>query len=120
MIDVLTVLLIFLILSFAADQTNPELAHGKNLPQTESAETSTPALTLSIHSKGLTFNNQRFSTFEELDGYLGKIGLAPQQLLISVDRDQAYESVDKIVARFTRAGFTEFNFLAEQIEENGK
>jgi biopolymer transport protein ExbD len=117
MVDVLTVLLIFLILSFATDQTTSELAHGKDLPKTAAKQENSPFMKLTISAKGVGFNNQNFSTFEELDTYLTTTSLTPQKILISVDRKFSYESVEKIMARLTRIGFTEFDFLAERVEE---
>ncbi len=117
MVDVLTVLLIFLILSFATDQTTSELAHDKDLPKTTAQQDQSPFIKLAIGARGVGFNNQMFSTFEDLDAYLSTASLSPQKILISVDRNFSYETVEKIMARLTRMGFTEFDFLAERVEE---
>lgn len=117
MIDVLTVLLIFLILSFATDQTNPQLAQGVDLPQTTAPEHEAPSLKLIIRSSGVTFNRQPFSTYEDFDSYIETAALSPQRVLISVDRNSSYEIVERIIARLTRVGFTEFDFLAERLAE---
>lgn len=119
MIDILTVLLVFLILTFVTDEQAVHLTQGTELPRIDGNLKSLPRLHVEVTREGLSWNGLLLpSNAEALAAKLLEKGFEKnEKLLIVADRSSDFHEVDKAVSLLTRAGYTDFYFLTAQ-EEN--
>ncbi len=119
MIDILTVLLVFLILTFVTDEQAVHLTQGTELPRIEGNLKSLPRLHVEITKEGLSWTGLLLpSNPQALAAKLVEKGFEKnEKILLVADRSADFQEVDRAVSLLTQAGYTDFYFLTAQ-EEN--
>ncbi len=133
LIDILTLLLVFLIQSFSAEGELITAAEDLQLPETSSHEPAKPALMIEVSSRGVSADGQFLSPLKPVESDEGME--VPQlslffknrmhsnsdtshvkEVILQCDRNLSFRVVKKIMATCSRAGFDDFTLLAIQKE----
>lgn len=117
MIDIFTVLLIFLILTFVSDEKAIDLASGSELPHAKADLHGLPKIQIQILSDHIDLDGKNVGDAEGLIAALKKLGVKAQSIVVIADQGIQFQSIDHAIAALTRAGFSNFHFLTSQAEE---
>jgi biopolymer transport protein ExbD len=133
LIDILTLLLVFLIQSFSAEGNLVTPSTDLTLPLSSSKKPPRPSLMLELTHGGVVADGKQLAANESfthapdflvknvyawLIGQKAKIGSASQaqrQIILQCDRDLEFNVVKRIMFTCSKAGFTDFSVLV--IEE---
>ncbi|MDD5674774.1 MAG: biopolymer transporter ExbD [Chitinivibrionales bacterium] len=131
LIDILTLLLVFLIQSFNAEGNLITPSSDLQLPTSKSAVEPRPALTLEITNKSLlaqgelithisSFANAAELLIDPLQRYLAaqkrltSENTKKRELVIMCDRDMQFNVVKRVMYTCSKSGFSDFSVLAIQ------
>jgi biopolymer transport protein ExbD len=133
LIDILTLLLVFLIQSFSAEGNLVTPSADLTLPQSSSKKPARPSLMLELTNSGVVAegkqlaSNESFSASPDLlvknvYGWLlaqkttyGGVTQAQKEIVLQCDRDLEFNIVKRVMFTCSKAGFTDFSVLV--IEE---
>ncbi|MEE2751422.1 MAG: biopolymer transporter ExbD [Myxococcota bacterium] len=122
MVDVLTVLLLFLLRAYSTDPPASSEDPGFELPTSASLDPVDPARTIEITQDGIYMDgNRRTSTqwyLEHSEDLVREIYTALQQspherLLVRADRETPYRLVRKVLFTAQQAGFSDITLVAQ-------
>lgn len=118
MIDIFTVLLIFLILTFVADEQSFEIASDAELPKASAELKNLPKIQVQISEDGTyALDGEKADNSQMLITRLKQKAAQDEVILLVADQRLSFEKIDRAVAILTKAGFTEFQFLTAQQED---
>lgn len=125
MLDVLTVVLIFLILNFSPEKSQIQLSENIQLPKAEAKLTTIPRIRLEITPtaikvngdaiEGLTARSTDRAQWEKLKAKLKEMGDDSHQegILLVADGETPYDDIDRSVARLAALGFSDVYLLTQ-------
>jgi biopolymer transport protein ExbD len=131
LIDILTLLLVFLLQSFSAEGNLVTPSSDLQLPVSTSQKAAKPALMLELTKEGVVAegtklaNNNSFSAssdllvknvFAYLNTQKSRLGNPQEQnkIILQCDRDLEFNIVKRIMFTCSKAGFTDFSVLVIQ------
>jgi biopolymer transport protein ExbD len=127
MIDMFTVILVFLIVQFAPEEAKIEKDASIALPDAIHKIAAVPKIRLEVTKDfvklngetvaGLTPKSSPPSAWFALNVALKGVAEKPEPVLLISDKETAYRYVDKAVAHLASAGFGEVFLLTERVEE---
>lgn len=136
MIDMFTVILIFLIVSYSPEAAKIKKSDEIRLPKTDMKLTKAPRLQVEVTANQVLVNGQAISdsaespntikTWKKLKQVLQEKALKDEggkqkdePVLIMADKDTSYQTIDSAVGSIGAAGFSEVYFLTEQEQKEG-
>lgn len=127
MIDMFTVMLIFLIVSYAPEQSRIKKSDNIRLPKSKLELAKVPHIQIEVGSDYLSLNGQKLeglnpssdkrSVWKILGTSLKSLERSDEPVLVMADKETSYRAVDLAVAHLAAAGFSEVYFLTEKEEE---
>ena len=116
MIDIFTVLLIFLLVAFLADEKTEEVSAGIKLPESSASFEVIPKLQIQIlKSQAELKDGSKFALGSpELYSAIEKNYPIPPAVLIVADRSSEFRPIKSLVAELTKRGYSEFQFLTKK------
>lgn len=127
MIDMFTVILIFLIVSYAPEQTRIKKSSGLSLPKTSLDIEKVPQIQIELNASAISLNGSpieglRPSSLDKklwsrFQTQLDALNRSNEPVLVMADKELPYQAIDKTVAHLAAAGFSEVYFLTEKLEE---
>lgn len=112
MIDILTVLLVFLILTFVSDEKAVNLASGTELPSINAQMKNLPRLHIEVTPTGIAWEGILLPS-SRLQEKLKELGFEKEAVLLIADQNLDFQYMDRAIAQLTEAGFTDYYFLTE-------
>lgn len=130
MIDMFTVLLIFLIVSYAPEQSRIKKSEHIQLPKSKLDLSKVPQIQIEVSTDYISLNGQKVeglnpsssegSSWKNLGTSLKSLSRSDEPVLLMADKETSYRLVDLTVAHLAAAGFSEVYFLTEKKEEEQK
>lgn len=127
MIDMFTVILIFLIVSYAPEQTRIKKSSGLSLPKTSLDIEKVPQIQIELNSTAISLNGSPIEglnpsssdkkLWSKFQNQLDALNRSDEPVLVMADKELPYQAIDKAVAHLAAAGFSEVYFLTEKLEE---
>jgi len=114
MIDIFTVLLIFLILTFVTDEKSVNLSEGVELPEASVELKDIPGMQVEISKNEFLLNGEAKSLRDIKSAFKGK---APVPVLIVAHQNLDFGRIQSVLTALTESGFTQFQFLTSKPEE---
>lgn len=128
MIDMFTVILIFLIVSYAPDEARIKKSEDIVLPKSELQISKMPKIQIEISDSDIKLNGSQVQGIKPNESNLKAWAILKdaldkdfkdkrQPVLLIADKDTAYAHIDRTVGFVAAAGFSEVYFLTETVEE---
>ncbi len=125
MIDVFTVILIFLLINHSIDKSELEQNIQVKLPESEVLLSDLPRIRIEITDNQLRLNGKELEgyvpsnpkTWNILRASLQDLSPKPEPVLIISDKETSYRYVDRTISQLAAAGFSEVYFLTEKSQK---
>lgn len=124
MIDMFTVILIFLIVHYAPEHARIKKSEGIKLPKSTLDMAKVPHVQIEVAPDYISLNGERVeglnptsSNWKVFSEKLKALSKSDEPVLIMADKDTSYRLVDLTVAHLAVAGFSEVYFLTEKEEK---
>lgn len=127
MIDMFTVIMIFLIVSYAPEQARIKKSQEIQLPKSKLELTKVPQIQIEVGNNQIVLNGQKVEglnpssgnrkSWSALGENLKSLSRSDEPVLVMADKDISYQYVDLTVAHLAAAGFSEVYFLTEKEED---
>jgi biopolymer transport protein ExbD len=127
MIDMFTVILIFLIVSYAPEQTRIKKSAGISLPKTSLNLEKVPQIQVEVSQEivslngspiqGLKPSGSNARAWTKFKSQLDALQRSDEPVLVMADKGLSYDIINMTVAHLAAAGFSEVYFLTDKLEE---
>lgn len=128
MIDMFTVILIFLIVSYAPDEARVKKSEELVLPKSELQISKMPKIQIQVTDTDIRLNGSRIEGIKPNENNSKSWAILKEALnknfkdkrqpvLLIADKDTSYAYIDRAVGFVAAAGFGEVYFLTETVEE---
>lgn len=127
MIDMFTVILIFLIVSYAPEQSKIKISDQIEVPKSSIKLKSVPKLQIEVTDSYIMINGEAVAgldpkqasvqQWQSFSSRVDKIKTKEEAVLVLADKTTNFAHVDRAVAHLAKAGFSEVYFLTESEEE---
>ena len=126
LIDVMTILLVFLMKSFSIEGNLITPAEDLTLPESTSREVPVPVTTLEITADALSSDGERITgidsftdddslTIEPLAHWLGsRKSSASREIMLQADRRIPFSVIKRVMYTCSKTGFDDFTILVQQ------
>lgn len=124
LVDAFSILVIFLMMTSAAEQSDFQADHVK-LPKASEAQATFKTAVVKIVGSSILVNDKAVraenlaQALREVYSQLKASGSEhPESLVIVADKDQDFLTLNPIIVAGSRVGFNEFKFAVERVESN--
>ncbi len=130
MIDMFTIIIVYLIVNFAPDAAKVKKSDNIRLPKSPMALNKVPPIQIEVSQEQVLINGTKIEGLQPqsatpeawyiLSSKLKELKTKDHPVLVISDRNTNYGVVDKTVGQVAAAGFSEVYFLTEELKEGKK
>ncbi|MGE0762291.1 MAG: ExbD/TolR family protein [Bdellovibrionales bacterium] len=125
LVDAFSILVIFLMMNSAADNSDFQVDKAVVLPKASEAQTTFKTAVVKF-SRGQIFINDKVTSIQNLGGALTTLhkqlkdsgNTSPESLVIVADQDIDFATLNPIIVAGSRVGFSEFKFAVQRDGQN--